>query len=330
MPLCIEDDQGRVVWWANRIDPYGVVDLQPGAELEYNLRWPGHYHDPETGLHYNRYRYYDPALGRYLQTDPIGYSGSPTNLFAYCANPLVSVDILGLTHPANAEPPAEGPENQSQKHATNPDGDAPPPKSLAEMSDAELRAHVEARAKALGDAYREASPSAAKRTTLSVGVLETGGDPRTRRVVVTTSADGPSQTLHKSVTDAMLPSEHAMVPARPRVLRVNERDNPAYVKPPEGTKPNPQSNPKRISDPALEDPKTGELTTPYVKADKTGQPIEGTRHHAEQRMETEAGENGEKVLAQAPTRECCPGCQQVLGEKGLAKVPTSLQGKPPG
>jgi RHS repeat-associated protein len=105
MPLCIEDDSGHVVWWVNRVDPYGRLELRdrqqidyarPGSAIEYNLRWPGHYYDPETGLHYNRSRYYDPALGRYLQSDPLGYGGSPINLYAYCPNPLVQVDIFGF------------------------------------------------------------------------------------------------------------------------------------------------------------------------------------------------------------------------------------------
>jgi RHS repeat-associated protein len=121
MPLHIENEQGDVVWWACRIDPYGSIELRPGATLEYNLRWPGHYYDPETGLHYNRYRYYDPLLGRYLQSDPIGYKGSPVNLYAYCANPSVQVDLLGLDHPDNAgDPPApkEGPEGQNAQEQT--------------------------------------------------------------------------------------------------------------------------------------------------------------------------------------------------------------------
>lgn len=105
--LSIEDDDGLDVWRLDRLDPYGLHELRPrqaieylkpGAALEYNLRWPGHYLDPETGLHYNRYRYYDPRLGRYIQSDPIGYEGSPVNLYAYCANPLVQVDVLGLDH----------------------------------------------------------------------------------------------------------------------------------------------------------------------------------------------------------------------------------------
>ena len=96
MPLRIEDREGHVVWLADYIDPYGQIAIRQNASLEYNLRWPGHYFDPETGLHYNRYRYYEPLLGRYLQSDPLGYAGSEWNLYAYCPNPLMDVDILGL------------------------------------------------------------------------------------------------------------------------------------------------------------------------------------------------------------------------------------------
>ncbi|NJK31663.1 MAG: RHS repeat-associated core domain-containing protein, partial [Deltaproteobacteria bacterium] len=75
MPLHIEDDRGEIVWWASRIDPWGKIEVHESASIEYNLRWPGHYYDANTGLHYNRYRYYDPRLGRYLSPDPIGYRG---------------------------------------------------------------------------------------------------------------------------------------------------------------------------------------------------------------------------------------------------------------
>ena len=97
IPLCIEDEQGEIAWWADRVDPYGAVQIREGTSIEYNLRWPGHYWDPDTKLHYNRYRYYDPKLGRYLQPDPTGHAGSPVNLYAYAANPLARVDLLGLT-----------------------------------------------------------------------------------------------------------------------------------------------------------------------------------------------------------------------------------------
>ncbi len=97
MPTQIEDAQGRIVWWADRVDPYGALTLHEGAEIDYALRWPGHVFDRALGLHHNRFRAYDPALGRYLQPDPLGHAGSPHSLHAYAPNPLVDVDVLGLT-----------------------------------------------------------------------------------------------------------------------------------------------------------------------------------------------------------------------------------------
>ena len=136
MPLRIEDSDGRAVWVADDIDPYGQVAIRQNASLEYNLRWPGHYFDPEIGLHYNRYGSYDPALGRYLQSDPLGYAGSDVNLYAYCPNPLVQVDILGLNHdgkPGGDEPdPAK---NSGKRRDTAESKPAPtPPESPTNIS----------------------------------------------------------------------------------------------------------------------------------------------------------------------------------------------------
>jgi RHS repeat-associated protein len=93
-PIMVEDESARTVWEA-KLDAFGFAQIDAGATLEMPLRFPGHYHDTETGLHYNRYRYYSPELGRYLQSDPSGIRGG-ANLYAYTANPLRFVDVLGL------------------------------------------------------------------------------------------------------------------------------------------------------------------------------------------------------------------------------------------
>jgi RHS repeat-associated protein len=59
------------------------------------LRFAGQYCDPETGLHYNRFRYYDPDIGRYLSQDPVGLLGG-TNPYEYGPNPVMYIDPLGL------------------------------------------------------------------------------------------------------------------------------------------------------------------------------------------------------------------------------------------
>jgi RHS repeat-associated protein len=59
------------------------------------LRFAGQYADGETGLYYNRHRFYDPETGRYTTLDPIGINGG-RNLYAYSVRPLSEIDPLGL------------------------------------------------------------------------------------------------------------------------------------------------------------------------------------------------------------------------------------------
>ena len=74
----------------------GEADVDGASTVTNNLRFPGQYYDGETGLHYNYFRYYDPTIGRYLNTDPIKLPGG-VNLFSYVANnPLYWIDPYGL------------------------------------------------------------------------------------------------------------------------------------------------------------------------------------------------------------------------------------------
>lgn len=93
-PCVIEDASGTEVWRA-QIAPFGQAEIGPDTSISFNLRFPGHYADDEIGLYYNRFRHYDPQLGRYLQSDPWGISGG-FNLYAYRLNPLGQADVRGL------------------------------------------------------------------------------------------------------------------------------------------------------------------------------------------------------------------------------------------
>jgi RHS repeat-associated protein len=92
-PHQITNAAGQVVWlWDH--DPFG--NGAPTGSLVYNLRFPGQYFDAETGLSYNYFRDYDPKLGRYVQSDPIGLAGG-VNSYAYSTgNPVSHYDIYGL------------------------------------------------------------------------------------------------------------------------------------------------------------------------------------------------------------------------------------------
>jgi len=90
----------KVVWTARQL-AYGqaLVDEDPDndqTDVTFNIRFPGQYYDAESGFHYNRYRYYDPTLGRYLNADPIGQAGG-VNVYGYVGeNPKNRSDPLGL------------------------------------------------------------------------------------------------------------------------------------------------------------------------------------------------------------------------------------------
>ena len=93
-PLQAYDKQGNKVW-EQELDIYGRQRKRPSAFIPF--KYQGQYEDAETGLYYNRFRYYDPNVGSYISQDPIGLTGSNPTLYGYVEDPNVLVDILGLT-----------------------------------------------------------------------------------------------------------------------------------------------------------------------------------------------------------------------------------------
>ncbi|MGH9204288.1 MAG: RHS repeat-associated core domain-containing protein, partial [Vicinamibacterales bacterium] len=87
-------DANQATVWDGQFEPFGEELLIAGAATM-PLRFPGQYADEETGLSYNYFRDYDPSLGRYVQSDPIGLAGG-VNTYGYVGGrPVVAVDPTG-------------------------------------------------------------------------------------------------------------------------------------------------------------------------------------------------------------------------------------------
>ena len=79
------DSQGEVVWAAD-LRAWGQVRVKFVGKIENPIRFQGQYADEETGLHYNRFRYYSPGEGRFINQDPIRLIGRE-NFSCLCAKP---------------------------------------------------------------------------------------------------------------------------------------------------------------------------------------------------------------------------------------------------
>jgi len=89
-----------IVWRWDNIDPFGnnAANENPSGlgTFKYALRLPGQYFDAETGTHYNYFRDYDPIIGRYIQSDPVGLLAGLTTFGYVSAKPLTLRDPFGL------------------------------------------------------------------------------------------------------------------------------------------------------------------------------------------------------------------------------------------
>ena len=92
-PMQAYDKQGNKVW-EQELDIYGRQRKRPSAFIPF--KYQGQYDDAETGLYYNRFRYYDPNAGSYISQDPIGLKGGNPTLYGYVGNTNNWYDIWGL------------------------------------------------------------------------------------------------------------------------------------------------------------------------------------------------------------------------------------------
>ena len=118
-PTAMLDEQGQTTWSAD-IGVYGELRNGVGEKGACPFRWPGQYEDAETGLYYNRFRYYDPEAGEYVSQDPIGLRGGLAP-YAYVADSLAWRDPFGLNELCGTTKAAK---TRIGYHATSPEAAA--------------------------------------------------------------------------------------------------------------------------------------------------------------------------------------------------------------
>ena len=95
-PVQAYDDKGNIVWQAD-YDIYGNLRNLHGSRQFIPFRQLGQYEDEETGLYYNRFRYYDPRIGNYISQDPIRLAGNNPTLYGYVRDLNKRTDLFGLS-----------------------------------------------------------------------------------------------------------------------------------------------------------------------------------------------------------------------------------------
>ncbi|WFV64053.1 RHS repeat protein [Escherichia coli] len=103
LPLALISPEGETAWQGEYDEWGNLLGEESAQHLQQSLRLPGQQYDEESGLYYNRNRYYDPLQGRYITQDPIGLRGE-WNLYKYPLNPVRFIDSLGLKFHVNGDP----------------------------------------------------------------------------------------------------------------------------------------------------------------------------------------------------------------------------------
>ncbi|MDO2675941.1 RHS repeat domain-containing protein, partial [Escherichia coli] len=95
LPLALISTEGTTAWYAEYDEWGNQLNEENPHQLQQLIRLPGQQYDEESGLYYNRHRYYDPLRGRYITQDPIGLKGG-WNFYQYPLNPVQYIDSMGL------------------------------------------------------------------------------------------------------------------------------------------------------------------------------------------------------------------------------------------
>ena len=96
LPQALISPEGETAWQGEYDEWGNLLGETSAQQLQQPYRLPGQQYDEESGLYYNRNRYYDPLQGRYITQDPIGLRGA-WNLYQYPLNPTTKIDPLGLS-----------------------------------------------------------------------------------------------------------------------------------------------------------------------------------------------------------------------------------------
>ncbi len=128
-PQELTDTNGEIVWSAH-YRAYGETSRLDIGKIDNPLRFQGQYFDLESRLHYNRHRYYNPDIGRYLTQDPVKLAGG-INAYQYVPNPTGWVDPLGLSRCPGEDgcKPTNRPENPAENVKVS-EGDVELPKGF--------------------------------------------------------------------------------------------------------------------------------------------------------------------------------------------------------
>lgn len=194
-PESMEDMRGSEVWRASS-SPFGALTVREGAQIRFALRFPGQWADDATGLHYNRHRYYSPALGRYIQPDPCGIAGG-LNLYAFSARPTCAVDVDGLACPIRTpDPDDDSDDAAAARHA----------REEAASLAAELQAELDARG---------------MHGTTVYSVLVVVNADGSRQLVVTHNGSGPPHAWAAAIIQGQgsPPAQHVQVGNMPPMMR---------------------------------------------------------------------------------------------------------------
>lgn len=200
-PVLMTDSNGNSVWSAS-MSAFGELRELEGDRHACPFRWPGQYEDAETGLYYNRFRYYDASIGAYTSQDPIKLANGLA-LYAYASDPAFWADPLGLAFARPYSPQETREILDASEGRPSPKTSYPghPRDQHVRMSDADLQARTNGGLQRASSYQSMASQNRAATAALNspegqAKLAELDADPTKPRVTIT--AETPKERVRVS------------------------------------------------------------------------------------------------------------------------------------